>query len=141
MTSRLFSGLSAALAGAVIMAAAPASPASAADTCIRLNGGSFSGDIGFFRFRNVTLPTEPDRIVTLAGRAAGLSPAWGSAVTPKSGDYVELGVMFFIDGVQGQFNVSFFPPTATRGSGRASYGEYGTSDSVTARIVGCGQEP
>lgn len=139
MTSRGFSRLSAALAGAVIIGAA--SPAAAADTCIRLNGGSFSGDIGFFRFRDVTLPTTPNQIVPLTGRAAGLSPAWGSAVTPKSGDYVELGVMFFIDGVQGQFNVSFFPPTATRGSGRASYGEYGTSDSVTARIVGCGQEP
>lgn len=131
--------LSAALAGSLAVLAASAAPA-AADTCIRLTGGSFSGDIGFFRFKG-DLPTTPNQMVTLAGRAAGLSPAWGTAVTPKAGGYVELGVSFFIDGVQGQFDVFFNPANSRNGSGAGSYGEYGANDSVTARIVSCVQEP
>lgn len=133
--------LSAALAGSLALLGVSAVPAAAADVCIQLNGGSFSGDIGFFRFRDVQLPTLPNKIVPLTGRAAGLSPAWGSAVTSTAGGYVELGVMFFIDGVQGQFNVAFSPATSRRGSGGGRYGAYGTSDSVTATIVACGLEP
>lgn len=139
MASGFRSSLLAVLAAASMTAAA--APASAADTCMQLDGGSFSGDIGFFRFRDVQLPTEPNKIVPLTGRAAGLSPAWGSAVTSKSGGYVELGVMFFIDGVQGQFNVAFSPATSRTGSGRGSYGAYGVSDNVTVRLVGCSNEP
>lgn len=141
MQSRTKTRLSAAFAGSLGVLAVSAAPAAAADVCIQLNGGSFSGDIGFFRFRDVALPTTPNKIVPLTGRAAGLSPAFGSAVTSQSGGYVELGVMFFIDGVQGQFNVAFSPATSRRGSGGGRYGTYGTSDSVTATIVGCGNEP
>lgn len=54
---------------------------------------------------------------------------------------VELGVSFFIDGDQGQFDVSFFPPTNTSGSGGGAYGAYGTGDAVTAAIVNCAIEP
>lgn len=141
MQSKTFAKVSAAFACSLGLLAVSAAPAAAADVCIQLNGGSFSGDIGFFRFRDVQLPTLPNQIVPLTGRAAGLSPAFGSAVTSKEGGYVELGVMFFIDGVQGQFNVAFSPPTSRRGSGGGRYGAYGTSDSVTATIVACGLEP
>lgn len=141
MQSKTKTRLSAAFAGSLGLLAVTAAPAAAADVCIQLNGGSFSGDIGFFRFRDVVLPTTPDKIVPLTGRGAGLSPAFGSAVTSKDGGYVELGVIFFIDGVQGQFNVAFSPPTARRGSGGGRYGAYGTSDSLTATKVGCGSEP
>ncbi|MDR4306654.1 hypothetical protein IHQ68_08490 [Chelatococcus sambhunathii] len=133
---------SAIAAGSLALFAASAAPASA-DVCVRLNGGSFSGDIGFFRFKG-ELPTEPNQVVSLAGRAAGLSPAWGVAVTPKAGsgqNYVELGVSFFIDGVQGQFDVAFSPATSKKGEGSASFGEYGLGDSVKAKIVPCSDEP
>jgi hypothetical protein len=121
------------------MSAAGAAPA-LADFCIQLNGGSFSGDIGFFRFKG-SLPTEAKAIEPLAGRAAGLSPAFGSAIVAKDGTYVELGATFFIDGVQGQFDIAFSPPTSKKGAGGASFGEYGLADSVKAKIVSCSDEP
>jgi hypothetical protein len=124
---------------AATMTAAGAAPAWA-DFCIQLNGGAFSGDIGFFRFKG-SLPTEAKAIAPLAGRAAGLSPAYGTAVVGKDGTYTELGVSFFIDGVQGQFDVAFSPPTAKKGSGAASFGEYGLADDVKAKIVSCSLEP
>lgn len=111
-----------------------------ADFCIQLNGGAFSGDIGFFRFKG-GLPKAKGAIVTLKGRAAGLSPAYGTATVAKDGTYVEIGASFFIDGDQGQFDVSFFPPTATSGSGGGAYGAYGTGDALTAAIVDCSLEP
>lgn len=124
---------------AVAMSAMGAAPA-LADFCIQLNGGSFSGDIGFFRFKG-SLPTEAKAIEPLAGRAAGLSPAFGTAVVGKDGTYVEVGASFFIDGVQGQFDIAFSPPTAKKGAGGASFGEYGLADDVKAKIVSCSLEP
>ena len=123
----------------VFVLLAMATPARA-DFCVQLNGGSFSGDIGFFRFKG-SLPKAKGGIVTLKGRAAGLSPAYGTATVAKDGTYVELGVSFFIDGDQGQFDVSFFPPTAVSGSGGGAYGAYGTGDALTAAIVNCATEP
>ena len=115
-------------------------PAARADFCIQLNGGSFSGDIGFFRFKGA-LPKTKGKITALKGRAAGLSPAYGTATVAKDGTYVEIGASFFIDGDQGQFDVSFFPPSATSGSGGGAYGAYGTGDALTAAIVDCATEP
>ena len=120
----------------ILMAVSPAR----ADFCVQLNGGSFSGDIGFFRFKG-SLPKATGAVRTLKGRAAGLSPAYGTATVAKDGTYVELGVSFFIDGDQGQFDVAFFPPTNTAGSGGGAYGAYGTGDAVTAAIVSCTLEP
>jgi len=111
-----------------------------ADFCIQLNGGPFSGDIGFFRFRGV-LPKIAGRIVTLRGRAAGLDPVYGTAVVAKDGSYVELGATFFIDADEGQIDVTFAPPNSSTGSGYGDYGAYGTGSSVDAAIVSCGLEP
>jgi hypothetical protein len=111
-----------------------------ADFCVQLNGGAFSGDLGFFRFKGA-LPKAKGAIVTLKGRAAGLSPAYGTAVVAKDGTFVELGVSFFVDGAQGQWVASFFPPTNVSGSGDGAYGAYGTGDSFTAAIVNCSLEP
>jgi hypothetical protein len=111
-----------------------------ADFCLQLNGGAFSGDLGFFRFKG-KLPKASGAIVALRGRAAGLSPAFGAATVAKDGSFVEVGATFFIDGDQGQFDVSFFPPTATTGSGGGGYGVYGTGTAVTAAVVDCATEP
>jgi hypothetical protein len=114
-------------------------PASA-DFCFQLDGGSFSGDIGFFRF-NGARPVAPGQIVPLTGRAAGLSPAFGTATVGKDGSYAEYGATFFIDADQGQFDIAFLPPKSKSGSGRASFGVYGVSDSVTVTVVDCSDEP
>jgi hypothetical protein len=128
------------LAGTVLgLAMTGASPAFA-DVCIQLNGGSFSGDIGFFRFKG-SLPTKAKAIEPLAGRAAGLSPAYGTAIVGKDGTYLELAATFFVDGVQGQFNVAFSPPTNKKGSGAAAFGKYGLTTDVKAKIVSCSLEP
>jgi hypothetical protein len=111
-----------------------------ADFCIQLNGGSFGGDLGFFRFTG-KLPKKPGRIVPLSGRAAGLDPVYGSATVATDGSYVELGATFFVDADQGQFDVTFAPPTSTQGSGYGDYGQYGTGQSVVADIVACDLEP
>jgi len=128
-------------AGALALAlcAAGASPAFA-DFCIQLTGGSFSGDIGFFRFKG-SMPTDDGAIETLKGRAAGLSPAFGTAVVAKDGSYVELAATFFIDAVQGQFDIAFSPPDSKKGAGGASFGEYGLGDAVKAKVVSCSNEP
>ena len=118
---------------------AAATPAHA-DYCVRLSGGSFSGDIGFFRIDGAR-PTAAGSIVPIAGRAAGLSPLFGTAVVAKDGTYTEMGATFFIDSTQGQFDIAFNPPAATSGSGYASYGVYGVNTGVTAKIVRCGTEP
>jgi hypothetical protein len=48
---------------------------------------------------------------------AGLSPVFGTATVAKDGSFSEIGAAFFADAVQGQIDVSFFPPTAATGSG------------------------
>jgi hypothetical protein len=111
-----------------------------ADFCIQLKGGPFSGDIGFFRFKGQA-PGNAGDIVALAGRGAGLSPAFGSAIVAKDGSYLEVGAMFFIDADQGQFDVTFFPPDGRTGAGYGNFGHYGTSVSLTAKRVGCANEP
>ena len=111
-----------------------------ADFCIQLNGGPFSGDIGFFRFKG-NLPKVAGHIVTLRGRAAGLDPVFGTAVVAKDGSYVEIGATFFIDADEGQIDVTFAPPASSTGSGYGDYGQYGTGASVDAAIVSCGLEP
>lgn len=108
--------------------------------CLQLNGGSFSGDLGFFRFKGPR-PMQAGKMVALTGRGAGLSPAFGSATVAKDGSFSEFGVTFFIDAVEGQFDVSFFPPSSLRGSGYGSYGVYGVNDSITASVVNCNLEP
>lgn len=127
---------SAALAATMLTTAVPAR----ADFCIQLNGDSFSGDLGFFRFRG-PIPTTTGYITALRGRAAGLDPAFGTAVVAKDGSYVELGVTFFVDATEGQFDVSFFPPTAKNGSGYANYGGYDVTQNVDATRVACSLEP
>lgn len=124
---------------ATVIMAAPA----AADFCIRLNGGPFSGDIGFFRFTGA-LPTKAGKIKALAGRAAGLSPVFGSAtvVSLEPGStQVEIGATFFIDATQGQFNVFLSGPTFMSGFGYGSYGVYGVNSSVSVAVVDCTTEP
>lgn len=111
-----------------------------ADYCIRLSGGSFSGDIGFFRIAG-TRPTAAGSMTAMTGRAAGLSPVFGTAVVAKDGSFAEMGATFFIDNTQGQFDIAFNPPGATSGSGSAEYGEYGVNTGVTAKIVRCSGEP
>ncbi len=121
--------------------AALAMPASA-DYCIQLNGGSFSGDLGFFRFRDTApLPHIKGTIKTLTGRVAGLGPAFGTLTVAKDGSFIELGVTFFADATQGQFDISLSPPKYTSGSGYADYGAYGVNQSVTATVVRCSNEP
>jgi hypothetical protein len=111
-----------------------------ADFCFQLNGGPFSGDIGFFRFQG-NRPVAPGQIVTLSGRAAGLSPAFGTGTVAKDGSFAEFGVTFFIDETQGQFDVFLVPPKSNSGSGSGDYGSYGTSESVTVNVVNCNLEP
>lgn len=111
-----------------------------ADFCIQLNGGSFSGDLGFFRFDG-KLPTKPGKIVPLAGRAAGLDPVYGAATVATDGSYVEIGATFFVDADEGQIDVTFFPPKSDTGSGYGDYGAYGTGQSFDAAIVNCALEP
>ena len=111
-----------------------------ADFCLQLNGGPFSGDLGFFRFKG-SMPTTAGRIMTLKGRVAGLDPVFGTAVVATDGTYVELGATFFADADQGQIDVTFFPPSSQRGSGYGDYGQYGTSASFDASIVACSLEP
>ncbi|HEY3303528.1 MAG TPA: hypothetical protein VGL70_08340 [Candidatus Binatia bacterium] len=115
-------------------------PPAFADFCFQLNGGPFSGDIGFFRFK-ASRPKTAGKIETLRGRTAGLSPAFGTATVAKDGSFSEFAVTFFIDATQGQFDVSFFPPTATSGSGNGDYGAYGTTFGVTVNVVNCNLEP
>ena len=129
-----------ALAGIIVGLATTGAAPAFADVCIQLNGGNFSGDIGFFRFKG-SLPTEAKAMEPLTGRAAGLSPAYGTVIVGKEGTYLELAASFFIDGVQGQFIISFSPPTAKKGSGAAALGEYGLTDDVKAKIVSCSLEP
>jgi hypothetical protein len=132
--SRLRIGLAA--AALLGLSAVPA----AADFCIRLDGGDFSGDIGFFRFAG-KVPTEPKAMLSMAGRAAGTGePVFGSAVTDNKGKNFQLGATFFIDGEQGQFTLSMNVKSGT-GEGRGRYGEYGTGSFFDAEIVSCSEEP
>lgn len=119
-----------------------ASDPAQADFCIQVTGGSFSGDIGFFRFRG-DLPTGTGTIHTLRGRVAGLGPVFGTAIVRKSGGVktLEIGATFFADATQGQINIGFSPPVAANGSGNGAYGDYGTGDSLTASKVACATEP
>jgi hypothetical protein len=128
-----------ACAAVPLLALVTAAPARA-DFCIQLNGGSFSGDIGFFRF-NGKMPTKAGAIVPLSGRAAGLDPVYGTATVATDGSYVELCATFFIDSDEGQIDVTFFPPKSKTGSGYGDYGEYGTGQSFDANIVRCDLEP
>jgi hypothetical protein len=118
-----------------------ASPAHA-DFCVQVTGGSFSGDLGFFRFRG-DVPTTVGTIKTMRGRVAGLGPVFGTAVVTKDGSIktLEIGATFFADATQGQINIGFSPPGASSGSGNGAYGDYGTGDSLTATKVACATEP
>src|SRR5262245_52365141 len=75
-----------------------------ADFCIQVNGGPFSGALGFFRFKG-DLPADSGQIVTMRGRVAGLGPVFGTAVVPKDSNYTEIGATFFVDATQGQINI------------------------------------
>ena|SRR5437870_503038 len=114
--------------------------ATATNFCLQLNGGPFSGDLGFFRFKGAQ-PMAAGAIKALTGRGAGLSPAFGSATVAKDGSFSELGVTFFIDATEGQFDVQFFPPSSVRGTGHGDYGIYGVNSSITASVVNCSLEP
>jgi hypothetical protein len=122
-----------------LLAATMITPARA-DFCLQLTGGSFSGDLGFFRF-NGDLPITAGQITTLRGRIAGLSPVFGTATVAKDGSYVELGATFFADSEEGQIDVTLFPPTSKTGTGRGNYGIYGTGASVTVKKTACSNEP
>ena len=134
-----FRNLVLACAGLPIFAFVTALPARA-DFCLQLNGGPFSGDLGFFRFTG-KMPKTPGQIVPLSGRAAGLDPVYGSATVATDGSYVEIGATFFVDADEGQIDVTFFPPKSKRGSGYGDYGQYGTGQSFDASVVSCGLEP
>jgi hypothetical protein len=125
---------------AVTLAALTAATPAYADFCLQLNGGSFSGDLGFFRFKKAR-PTGPGAIVALKGRVAGLSPVFGTATVAKDGSFLEIGATFFADGTQGQIDVSFFPPNNATGSGSGNYGGSGTSQNFSATVVSCNLEP
>jgi hypothetical protein len=125
---------------AVTVAGLIATTPAYADFCLQLNGGSFSGDLGFFRFKK-SRPTGSGAIMTLKGRVAGLSPVFGTATVAKDSSFLEIGATFFADGVQGQIDVQFFPPNHATGSGSGNYGAYGTSQSFTATEVSCTLEP
>jgi hypothetical protein len=127
------------LATAATLLGASGLPAHA-DYCMQLNGGPFSGDLGFFRFKG-SVPTVAATITPASGRVAGLSPVFGTAVVAKDGSYLEIGATFFADATQGQIDVAFFPPTAKTGSGDGRYGAYGTASSFTATKVPCSTEP
>jgi hypothetical protein len=128
-----------ALAGLSAIAIAMITPARA-DFCLQLNGGPFSGDLGFFRFKD-DISLTAGVVTQLKGRVAGLSPVFGTAVVAKDGSYVEIGATFFADAEEGQIDVTFNPPTSKTGSGYGDYGTYGTGASVTATKVGCIKEP
>jgi hypothetical protein len=115
-------------------------PSARADFCFQLDGGPFSGDLGFFRFEGA-LPTAPGEMVGLNGRVAGLSPAFGAATVAKDGSCVEIGATFFADNVQGQIDLAFSPPTSKTGTGSVDFGQYGTGASFTAKKKGCANEP
>ena len=116
-----------------------ATPA-AADYCFQLNGGPFSGDLGFFRFKGKR-PTKKGAVQQLTGRVAGLSPVYGTATVGKDGSFAEFAATFVADGVQGQIDVQFFPPSASSGSGTGDYGVYGLGTSFSANVVNCSAEP
>jgi hypothetical protein len=138
MRKLLFAGALLAAVGALTAAKFTSTASSA--FCLQLNGGSFSGDLGFFRFTGKR-PTATGKIVHLSGRVAGLGPVYGTAVVAKDGTFSEIGATFFVDAEEGQIDVSFFPPNSTSGSGDGDYGAYGTSDSFTAQVVSCSLEP
>jgi hypothetical protein len=83
--------------------------------CLQLNGGPFSGDLGFFRITGKR-PTVAGKIVQLSGRVAGLGPVFGTAVVAKDGTFLEIGATFFVDAEEGQIDVEFFPPNSNSGS-------------------------
>jgi hypothetical protein len=112
----------------------------AADYCFQLNGGSFSGDLGFFRFKGKR-PTKKGAVVQLTGRVAGLSPVYGTATVGKDGSFAEIAATFVADGVEGQIDLQFFPPSASSGSGTGDYGTYGLETSFTVNVVDCSGEP
>ena len=138
-TKQFLRSLILACASLPLFALATAAPARA-DFCMQLNGGSVSGDLGFFRFTG-KLPKHAGDIVPLSGRAAGLDPVYGSATVATDGSYVEIGATFFVDAEQGQIDVTFVLPKPTHGSGDGDYGTYGTGQSFDADIVSCGLEP
>src|SRR6185295_12518472 len=111
-----------------------------ADFCLQLDGGPFSGDLGFFRFKD-DMPSTAGAITQLKGRVAGLGPVFGTAVVAKDGTYVEIGATFFVDSEQGQIDFALSPPTSKTGTGRGAYGAYGTGDSFTVKKVSCSNEP
>jgi len=111
-----------------------------ADFCIQVNGGPFSGDLGFFRFKD-NMPNTAGAITQLRGRVAGLSPVFGTAVVAKDGTYVEIGATFFADAEEGQIDVTLAPVTSKTGFGYGDYGAYGTGTSVTVTKTSCSNEP
>lgn len=127
------------MAASLFVALGAAAPAKA-DYCIRLSGGSFSGDIGFFRIAGAR-PSIANSMKAFAGRAAGPSPVFGSVIVNKEGTTAEMGASFFIDASQGQFDISFSPPLGLTGDGYASYGTYNVGTHVAAKIVRCSGEP
>ncbi len=110
-----------------------------ADWCLQLNG-EISSALGFFRFTGAR-PTQAGKIVPLTGRVAGLGPAYGTATVQKDGSTVELGVTFWADAEEGQFDVWLRGPRFNKGDGYAGYGQYGTTGDVTAKVVACKDEP
>jgi hypothetical protein len=128
------------LAALAVFSAAKFTTKGESGFCMQLNGGPFSGDLGFFRF-NGGRPAASGKIVALTGRVAGLSPVFGTITVAKDGSFSELGATFFADADEGQFDVTFNPPKSTSGDGYGDYGTYGTAESVTADIVSCSLEP
>ncbi len=132
------------LRGRLALAALPMLMATAgpahADFCLQLDGGPFSGDLGFFRFRG-DVPTTAGKIATLRGRVAGLGPVFGTGVVAKDGSYVEIGATFFVDAEQGQVDLVLSPPGGRSGSGDGDYGAYGTAASFSVLKVSCQNEP
>lgn len=126
-------------ATAVVLMIAAASPARA-DFCFQLTGGTFSGDLGFVRFLGPR-PTLTGSMQNVTGRIAGLGPVFGSAIITKDGTTLEIGATFFVDAIQGQFDISFNPPSARNGSGYGDFGVYNINDAVTATKVACTSEP
>jgi hypothetical protein len=126
------------------LAVASAAPARAADLCIQLDGVScpLSGDLGFFRFK-AKLPKNPKKAVALHGRVAGLGSAYGTAVMSNDATSIDIGVTFFADATQGQFNGSFDPTDlASVHSANADYGAYDVGGgSCDMTIVDCAGEP
>ncbi len=122
------------------MALFTASPARA-DFCLQLNGAVLSGDLGFFRFTQ-RLPKKAGRIEPLAGRVAGLSPAFGAATFAKDGSVIEVAVTFFADAAEGQFDVWLTSDSQyNSGFGYADYGTYDVNVSHTVTVVDCSLEP